>query len=141
MPERPGPVPDVLLVMPDTRLRALISAQLQEEGYDVLPVSSLVQAFRLLQRGVIPRLVIIDTHGLSEYGEDILALARMTLSPVLLLTSAMQPNPIPEDKLKVHPHLAILARPFAISDLVQNVNTLTRKPRRRGPHVSTNDSA
>lgn len=116
------------MVIPDTRVRALSSAQLEEEGYDVLPLSSLLQAFHLLQRGVTPRLVILDAHGLSEYGEDILALTRITSAPVLLLTSAVDPNPLSEEKIRAHPQLTVLPRPFAISDLVKKAKTLIQKP-------------
>lgn len=140
MPEGHAHAPDVLLVMPDTRLRALISAQLQEEGYDVLPVSSLMQAFRLLQRGVAPRLIVLEALGLHEYGEDILALMRLTPAPVLLLTSAMQENPVSEDQLRARSQLTILRRPFAISDLVKKVNALLHRPIKNSPHSSANNS-
>ena len=55
---------DVLLVAAELSERRLLFGELLEAGYDVLPVAGFALALGLLlQRSVIPRLILVDVQG------------------------------------------------------------------------------
>lgn len=56
--------PDILLISADRRSRALLLAELQEAGYNVIAVPSLEVTLAALANGRLnPAMVVLDVHG------------------------------------------------------------------------------
>jgi CheY-like chemotaxis protein len=60
------PPPDVLLIVGEWPLRALLRAQLIEDGLDVHATNEWSEAQQLLQHDLNPRLVIVDLKQLPD---------------------------------------------------------------------------
>jgi CheY-like chemotaxis protein len=118
--------PRVLLVLPDQWPRALLRAELREEGYDAVGARSLEEA--LVYRPEVPergpvRLVLVEGDAV---GEGALAglLARHGNPPAVLLAHAAQEIP-------AGPWVRVIRRPVSIADLARVVRELV--PLRDGP--------
>jgi hypothetical protein len=59
-------IPDVVLVGPEWPTRALLRAQLMEEGYDVVATDSWPIPRQYLRSDAKPRALIVDLHGLPD---------------------------------------------------------------------------
>jgi hypothetical protein len=121
--------PRVLLIMPDQWPRALLRAQLREDGYDAIGARSVEEALvyrpEVAERGPV-RLVLVDADAV---GEGALAglLDRHGNPPCALLAHAGQEVP-PGDWVRV------IRRPASIADLARAVGELAPLPERsRGP--------
>ena len=84
---QPSP-PDIILLATEWQPRALLRAQLIEEGLEVLATDSWAMMRRWLRPGAKPSLAIVDLQGLPE-PERVLNDLRMLMRPsrVLVLTS------------------------------------------------------
>jgi hypothetical protein len=84
-----APPPDIVILAMEWRPRALIRAQLIEEGFDVAATNTWSMIRRYLQPGSKPRLVIIDLHDL-ERSQDVLRDLAVLMKPsrVLVLRSS-----------------------------------------------------
>lgn len=111
---------EVLLALPDTRLRALVLAQLQEEGYQVVAVPRFSQALRLLARGLRPRAVVAELEDAPE-----VALEGLRRSGVTVLAVAGQLDRAKAERLAV----PCMLRPFTVGQLVDRVRDLVGPPR------------
>ena len=58
--------PDIVLLGPEWRERALLRAQLIEEGYDVIAIDAWPIPTLYRQPGMTPRMMIIDLRGLPD---------------------------------------------------------------------------
>jgi hypothetical protein len=111
--------PRVLLVLPDQWPRALLRAELREEGYDAVGARSLEEAMvyrpEVPERGPV-RLVLVEGDAV---GEGALAdlLARHGNPPAVLLAHAGQEIP-------PGPWLRVIRRPVSIADLARVVREL-----------------
>jgi CheY-like chemotaxis protein len=111
--------PRVLLVLPDQWPRALLRAELREEGYDAVGARSLEEAMvyrpELPERGRV-RLLLVDG---SEVSEAALAdlLTRHGNPPAVLLAHTAQE--IPQG-----PWVRVLRRPVSIAELARVVREL-----------------
>jgi DNA-binding response OmpR family regulator len=74
------PPPDIVLLGADWRSRALLRAQLIEEGYEVLATDSWPMTRRMLRPGSQPKLVIVDLYDL-EQPADVLRSMRVLMKP------------------------------------------------------------
>ncbi len=110
---------EVLVVLPDARLRALVAAQLQEEGYQVVAVPDFTAARRRLSRGVRPRVVVADLAVAEDV--ELSALAR---SGVAVLTVGGQVDRSRAAQLGL-PHLS---RPFTVGQLAERLRGLVGDP-------------
>jgi hypothetical protein len=63
---RAGHVSDILLLGVGWPLRALLRAQLLEEGFDVCATDTWMSAVGYLKPGSKPRMVIVDLQGLPN---------------------------------------------------------------------------
>jgi hypothetical protein len=60
------PRPDIIVLGPEWPTRALLRAQLLEEGYDVMATDVWPIPHRSFLPAVRPRGVVVDLHGLAE---------------------------------------------------------------------------
>jgi hypothetical protein len=86
MPQQP--LPDIVLLGAEWQPRALIRAQLIEEGFDVVATNTWPMMRRHLRPGSKPRLAIVDLKGLPN-PDDVLNDVRVLMKPsrVLVLTA------------------------------------------------------
>lgn len=118
--------PRVLLVLPDQWPRALLRAELREEGYDAVGARSLEEALvyrpEVSERGPV-RLVLVDGDAVRESAMAEL-LGRHRDPPAALLAHAAQEVP-------PGPWVRVIRRPVSIADLARVVRELV--PLRDGP--------
>ncbi len=112
----------MLLVLPDQWPRALLRAQLREEGYDAVGARDVEEA--MVYRPDVPergrvRLVLVDGDALSGAGGEALAdlLTRHKNPPAVLLAHAGKETP-PGSWARV------VQRPVSIADLASVVGEL-----------------
>jgi hypothetical protein len=116
----------VLLIMPQQWPRALLRAELREEGYDAIGARNLSEAARYPaadpERGPV-RLVLVDDAALTPEHEGLLEplLARHGRPPAMLLARAGHTVP---DRSWTR----VLQRPVRIDDIVQAVRTILAAP-------------
>ena len=118
--------PRVLLVLPDQWPRALLRAELREEGYDAVGAPSLEEALvyrpELPERGRVG-LVLVDGDAMRA-GALAELLDRHGNPPAALLAHAAQEIP-------PGPWVRVIRRPVSIADLARVVRELV--PLRDGP--------
>jgi hypothetical protein len=116
----PQPPPDIVFLAAEWQPRAMIRAQLIEEGWDVVATSSWPMMRRHLRPGSKPRLAIVDLKDLPD-PQSVLRDLRVLMKPErVLVLSAI--GTIPPSEIE---YLAfrVLRRPFTIEDLVRAVRT------------------
>ncbi len=121
--------PKILLAGGDWRSRALILAQLKEEGCDVTAVETWDEAELLLRKHAVrPDAVVFDVEG-EGHAEAALAtlhrLAGAARSLVLTLSSLL---PAPSVRSLGFEH--VLVRPYTVGDVVAAVRTVLAPPQR-----------
>lgn len=115
MPETP---PDVVLLATDWRTRALIRAQLIEQGFDVVATDTWPMMRRHLRPGLKPRLALVDLKDLPDPA-DVVRDLRVLMKPesVLILTAIGTVTRAEIERSAFH----ALRRPIVIEDLVRAV--------------------
>lgn len=110
------PPPDIVLLGPEWRPRALIRAQLIEEGYDVIATDTWPMMRRHLRPGIKPRLALLDLQGLPD-PVNVLNDLRVLMKPerVLVLTAMGTVPPLDVERLGFR----MLSRPLVIGDIVR----------------------
>ena len=110
--------PDVVLLGAEWRARALIRAQLIEEGYEVLAADSWSVVRHFIRAGSKPSLVIVDLVDLVdlEHSMDVLRELRELMQPdrVLVLAGLGTVAPAELEWLGFR----VLRRPVTIRDIV-----------------------
>ncbi len=109
------PPPDVVILATEWRPRALIRAQLIEEGFNVVATDTWSMMRGCLRPGFKPRLAIVDLHNLAQPQEilrDLAVLMKPKLVIVLRASGTMTQTEI-EDL-----GLGVLNRPITIDDIV-----------------------
>ena len=108
--------PDVVLLATDWQPRALIRAQLIEEGFEVIATDTWPMMRRHLRPGVKPRLTLVDLKGLAN-PDQVLRDLRVLMKPerVLVLTATAT---VPSAAIEGLGFRALL-RPIAIEGIVQ----------------------
>ena len=107
--------PDIALLGTAWEPRALLRAQLIEEGFDVVATSTWAMMRRWLQPGVQPKLAIVDLFDLDN-ARSVLRDLRVLMKPdrVLVLTALGTLASSDVEGLGFH----AIARPIAIKDIV-----------------------
>ncbi len=111
---------DVLLVISDTRLRAFVLAQLEEDGYRVVALPGLEPARELLRTSARPRVALVDLGDLSD--EDVQELGRSGV-PVVAVAGVVDRARVPRLGLR-----HVLAKPVTVGQLVARVRELLPSP-------------
>jgi hypothetical protein len=111
---RPEP-PDIVLLVAEWQPRALIRAQLIEEGFEVVATNTWPMMRRHLRPGLKPRLAIVDLKSLPN-PKDVLGDLGVLLEPhqVLVLTAS---GTVPVEAVE-SAGFRRLSRPFPIEDVV-----------------------
>lgn len=124
MPQQPPP--DVVLLSTEWQPRALIRAQLIEEGFDVVATDTWPLMRRHLRPGATPRFAIVDLKGLSN-PEQVLNDLRVLMKPnqVLVLTAIGTVQAADVVRLG----FSRLARPVVIKDVVDTAAAAIRAAR------------
>lgn len=107
--------PDIVLLGTEWKPRALLRAQLIEDGLEVLAADSWATARRHLRPGSKPRLVIVDLQGLPE-PHRVLADLHVLMKPkhVLVLTALGTVLQDDIDRFGFH----VVKRPVSIGSIV-----------------------
>lgn len=127
--DRPHAVHEkLMLIGADWRPRALLRAQLLEEGYDVTAIGVWDEAELMLRtRALVPDIVLFDLAGEPNPEMALETLARLAPGTrVLVLTSAQALSP---ERIAALGFPHVLARPFQVSAVVRTLANLVRGPR------------
>ena len=112
----------VLLVDDSDSMRLLCRVNLELEGYRVLEAATVGQAEKLLD-GERVDLVLLDVHVGDENGFDLLDSIRASDgTAVAVMTGSVEREAIDAESVD-----AVLAKPFALDDLVTTVHSLARR--------------
>ncbi len=120
IPQLPDP-PDVALLAAEWQPRALIRAQLIEEGLEVVAVDDWTTMRRHLRPGIKPQLAVVDLKGLPDPG-GVLNDLRVLMPPHRVLVLAALGSAAAEAGRF---GFRVLARPIAIADVVHAVHAAT----------------
>lgn len=112
---------DILLVIPDRRLRAYALAELVEQGYEVIAVPRARHARALLRAGASPRLLVVDLFGLPENGDAVRDLLDRPSDRLLVLVGALE-----RKEVQGLPPPHVLGRPFTVGQLVERIRRLVK---------------
>ena len=109
----------VLLVVGDWRERALILAQLQEEGYTVHAAHAVRWAIALLVRGLIaPDVTVVDLVTQDAAEQDLVTLRGLIGETPLVLCTGVYERANAHNRLRP---TRVLVRPFRVQDVVDTV--------------------
>ncbi len=113
----------LLVVGVEWRLRALLRAQLLEDGYDVTALGIWDEAELLLRtRALLPDAVVFDLPGEPNPEAALQTLARLVpFDRALILTSS---DTLAPDRIAALGFTHVLARPFQIRTIVEAVSRL-----------------
>ena len=112
------PPPDIVLLAPEWQPRALIRAQLIEEGFEVVATRSWPMMRRHLRPGSRPHLAIVDLKDLSD-PQSVLRDLRVLMQPDrVLVISASGTIPAPEIRQLGY---RVVSRPFVVENLIRLV--------------------
>ena len=107
--------PDIVLLGPEWPTRALLRAQLAEEGYDVLATDMWPIPRQYLRSGAKPRAMLIDLQGLP-HPRDVLAEVRYLIPPGDVVVIASMAT-VPVDELR-QLGFRVIPRPVAMREIV-----------------------
>jgi hypothetical protein len=120
-----GP-PDVVLLGPEWPTRALLRAQLLEEGYEIVATDAWPIPRQFLHPGMNPRLVIVDLRGLPQPRESLAELRVLIPSDRVLIVTALG-TLTPEEVRALGFH--VVARPASVGEIVAASAALLGPPR------------
>jgi hypothetical protein len=117
------PPPDIILLAAEWQPRALLRAQLIEEGFEVLATDSWATMRRWLRPGAKPSLAVVDLQGLPE-PERVLNDLKVLMRPsrVLVLTSIGTVTPHAIEALGFQ----VARRPIRIGSVVATATRVLR---------------
>ena len=106
---------DIVLLAAEWQPRALIRAQLIEEGFEVVATDTWPAMRRHLRPGSKPRLAIVDLKGLPD-PQQVLSDIRILMKPNRVLVLGAVGTITPDEIRGLG--FRVLIRPFVISDVV-----------------------
>ena len=115
--------PDVVLLAAEWQPRALIRAQLIEEGLEVVAVDQWTTMRRHLRPGIKPQLAVVDLKGLPD-PDSVLHDLRMLMPPTRVLVVTALGSLAAADAERFG--FRALARPIAIADVVDAASAMVR---------------
>jgi len=117
------PRPDIVLLATEWQPRALIRAQLIEDGFEVVATNTWPRMRRHLRPGLKPRAALVDLKGLAD-PNTVLSDLRVLMNPerVLILTAMGTISPTAIERLGFR----TLARPVVVEDIVRAVAETAR---------------
>jgi hypothetical protein len=117
------PPSDIVLLGAEWKTRALLRAQLIEEGFEVVATDTWPMMRRYLRPGARPRLAVVDVKGLDE-PEQVLRDVAVLMKPdrVLVLTAAATVPLAEISRLGFR----VVPRPFTIAAVVDAVREALR---------------
>src|SRR5215470_16603096 len=116
------PPPDIVFLDADWQSRALIRAQLIEEGLEVVATETWAMMRRQLRPGSKPRLAIVDLKDLPD-PQGVLRDLRVLMKPERVLVLSAIGTITPEDIARLGFH--VMPRPFVIEDVIREVRKVT----------------
>lgn len=112
------PPPDVVLLSAEWKTRALIRAQLIEDGFEVVATNTWTMMRRHLRPGGKPGVAVVDLKGLDDPGQVMRDLAVLMNPERVLVLAATATVPRSEiSSLGFH----VISRPFTIAEVVRAV--------------------
>ena len=113
MPQEPPA--DIVLLGAEWQPRALLRAQLIEDGFDVVATDSWPAMRRQLRPGFKPRLAIVDLSGLPDPDRVLTELSVLMKPHRVLVLAAL--GTVPQASIE-RLGFAVVGRPVAIKDVV-----------------------
>lgn len=121
---------EILLIAADWQVRALVRAQLLEEGFEVRAWPSLEPALtHLIRSGTQPRLILVEVQGAAGEERLLADLWRLAGEPPLIVCGGA-PGRVTLGREGLPPLEAVLLRPFRIGDLVELAQRVLAWPKR-----------
>lgn len=117
------PRPDIVLLGTQWQPRALLRAQLIEEGFDVVATDRWSDARRHLRPGIKPRLAIVDTQDLPD-AQQVLADLSVLMKPDQVLVLAAMSTVADDEIQRLGFH--VVKRPIAIERIIDAVKRAIR---------------
>jgi hypothetical protein len=115
--------PDIVLLATEWQPRALIRAQLIEEGFEVVATSTWTMMRRHLRPGMKPHLALIDLRGLAN-PDNVLNDLRVLMKPArVLVLSALGTVPASEITRR---GFRVVSRPIVIDEIVRAAHEAIR---------------
>jgi DNA-binding response OmpR family regulator len=116
--------PDIVILDSQWPRRALLRAQLIEEGYEVVATDDWTTVKSYVQLLLKPRLVIVDLQGLPA-AQEVLDDLHQTMKPgrVLVLTALGASTPAEIQRRGFQ----TMARPITVGDIVEKATALVRR--------------
>jgi DNA-binding response OmpR family regulator len=119
--------PDLVLLVPEWPERALLRAQLIEEGYEVISVDTWPLSELYRRAPMKPRVLVIDLRGLPDPRET-LEQVRLFLPPDQVLVVTVLGSIAADDVRQLG--FQVIERPLDIGEIIRRVRTiLSRTPR------------
>jgi DNA-binding response OmpR family regulator len=115
--------PDIVLLGPAWRARALLRAQLVDEGFDVVATDEWPIPRRYLRRSQQPRLLIVDLQGLTDPRMVLDEVAALIPPDRVLVITALGAT-APEEVRRRGFH--VVTRPATIGQVVARAAALLR---------------
>jgi hypothetical protein len=115
--------PEIVLLGPEWPERALLRAQLLEEGYDVVATDAWPIPRQYLRSGMKPRLLIVDLQGLPEPREALDEVRAVIPPDHVLVVTAL--GTITADEI-AHFGFHVIKRPIRVADIVTAARGLLR---------------
>lgn len=119
---------DVLLIATGWKQRALIRAQLIEEGFDVMAVETSDEGELLLSRGAArPRAVVLALEEDDHPAATLTAMIRLVPDEQLIVLTAA--GALSEDRARAIGATHVIARPYDIAAVVGAVRDVVKLTR------------
>jgi DNA-binding response OmpR family regulator len=124
--------PHVVLLGAEWRARALLRAQLIEEGYEVAAFDVWSAAKRYLQSGFDPRIAIVDLRTLPDPRRVLAELGALITPDRVLVVTAL--GTLSSDEIRRQGFCAI-ARPVSVAEVLAAASRLLRSTRQNPQEV------
>lgn len=116
----------ICIVGRDWKFRALVRAELREQGYEALGLETLDEVGKAVAAGELsPAAIVFDLSETDDRDRDLSTLRSLALSlPVILIASHSN---LP-DSSTVPASVTTLFRPLTVADIVSHVRARMEKP-------------
>jgi CheY-like chemotaxis protein len=119
----------ILVIDDESIILKVLEEVLQDDGYEVIAVSSGIEGAEILRRGVTPEGILVDLFMPGMSGREFVIMLRQELKmenvPVIIMTGAAVTSS-PEFPPK-GTYQDVISKPFDIMEVVAKVNQLAPK--------------